>query len=88
MRDRAAPTLWQPIETAPRDGFGFLAYGRHDTDNGLHWQAGDHWWAIIQWDIWREPKRWVFGKDGTSTWSEPTHWMPLPLPPGDREANS
>ena len=77
---------WQPIETAPKDGTAFLAYGRHATDNGKHWQKGDHWWAIILWDIWREPHRWVFSKDGAPTWSEPLNWMPLPEPPtGDKQ---
>lgn len=74
---------WLPIDTAPKDGSAFLAYGRH-TDSPESAQrgvkAGDHWWAIILWDVWREPA-WVFAKDGTSTWSQPTHWLPLPAPP-------
>jgi hypothetical protein len=82
---------WQPIETAPRDGSAFLAYGRHtgsppDAQRGV--VTGDHWWAIILWDKWRparEPPgmtaQWVFAKDGKPTWSPPTHWMELPPPP-------
>jgi len=87
---------WQPIETAPTDGNAVLGYGRHtgsppDAQRGV--VAGDHWWAIMLWDIWRpshtapwHDSRWVFAKDGARTWSEPTHWMPLPEPPTDREA--
>jgi Protein of unknown function (DUF551) len=80
-------TGWRPIETAPKDGFGFLAYGRHKYGDGRkapnRVKAGDHFWAIIQWDVWREDHRWVFGKDGSavSDWGDPTHWMPLPEPP-------
>jgi hypothetical protein len=80
---------WKPIRTAPKDGTAFLAYGRHvgspsDAQRGV--EPGDHWWAIILWDIWREPgllqkNRWCFAKDGAVTWSDPTHWMPLPDPP-------
>jgi hypothetical protein len=79
---------WQPIEIAPKDGSAFLAYGRHthrpkDAQRGV--EAGDHWWAIILWDIWRPEedggRAWVFAKDGNYTWSAPTHWMPLPDPP-------
>jgi len=81
---------WQTIESAPRDGSTFLAYGRHtgsppDAQRGV--VAGDHWWAIILWDCWRRAPdderkvRWVFAKDGKPTWSPPTHWMELPPPP-------
>lgn len=77
---------WRPIETAPQDGFGFLAYGRHAADCPLpganRWRKGDHWWAIVQWDIWREPHQWVFGKDGRPLreWGEPLLWQPLEPP--------
>ena len=80
---------WKPINTAPKDGSAFLAYGRHthspkDAQRGV--KAGDHWWAIILWDIWRTDEdsgrdAWVFAKDGKCTWSQPTHWLPLPSPP-------
>jgi hypothetical protein len=83
-------TPWQPIETAPKDGNAALFYGRHtgsppDAQRGV--VAGDHWWGILLWDIWRRdrPGMWVFAKDGNPPWSEPTHWMPLPPPPEPRE---
>jgi hypothetical protein len=77
---------WRPIETAPKDGNAFLAYGQHDgphPDAARGVQRGDHWWGIIQWDIWRDQPpswtdKWVFAKDGKPTWSKPTRWMPLP----------
>jgi hypothetical protein len=71
---------WQPIETAPQDGSAILAYGRHTTANGRYWKPGDHWWSILVWDVWREPK-WVFSKDGADPWSAPTHWVRLNPPP-------
>jgi len=83
---------WRPIEEAPKDGNAFLAYGRHthspkDAQRGV--KAGDHWWAIILWDIWRPEedggRAWVFAKDGQYTWSKPTHWMTLPEPPSSFE---
>lgn len=74
---------WRPIDTAPKDGTAFLAYGIHtgspsDAQRGV--KAGDHWWAIILWDVWRTHNRWVFAKDGAPTWSEPTHWKALEPP--------
>ena len=79
---------WQPIKTAPKDGSAFLAYGRHtgspkDAAKGV--EAGDHWWAIVLYDVYREigmgGSQFVFAKDGAKTWSPPTHWMPLPAAP-------
>jgi hypothetical protein len=83
--------MWQSIDTAPRDGTAFLAYGKHTGSPPTAQRGvveGDHWWAIALWDIWRvgeQPKRWVFAKDGYPTWSDPTHWMPLPEPPTEEE---
>ena len=87
--DPGIADAWRPIATARKDGIAFIAYGRHTRGDGRpeRYKLGDHWWAIIQWDIWREPHQFVFGKDGKpiSDWGEPTHWMPLPDPPQDGE---
>lgn len=86
---------WQPMATAPKDGFAFLAHGVHDTDNGVHWKIGDKWCAMIQFDIWRakeaviseggqtlsEVHDFVFAKDGAPLWSKPLGWLPLPALP-------
>jgi hypothetical protein len=90
----AAMNCWRAIDDAPRDGSAFLAYGRHtersakrrDVQQGV--QAGDHWWAIILWDVWRRHLiqldhpglQWVFSKDGSPVWSTPLRWMPLTVP--------
>jgi hypothetical protein len=73
---------WQPMATAPQDGFAFLAYGVHDTDNGVHWKVGDKWCAMVQFDMWRAKQvlssAFVFAKDGRPLWSPPLGWLPLP----------
>lgn len=81
---------WRTIDSAPRDGFAFLAYGTHTTNNRGHWQVGDRWWAILIYDVWREVGmgggEFVFAKDGAPPWSKPTHWQPL-LPPSEGAAS-
>lgn len=67
--------IWQPIETAPRDGTPILAFWRHGGDKTRC--------SVIRWhkDEW-----WTFASPGlhnlcAHTDTEPTHWMPLPPPP-------
>ena len=59
---------WQPIETAPKDGSWLLLYGDPYSND----------WAVFvgrfEKSGWQQP-------DGFDL--EPTHWMPLPLPPSD-----
>ncbi len=64
-----AERVWQPIETAPRDGSRFLAFQRGDGD-----QRFECWWQD-DFGIW---SGWMDDWDGEP---EPTHWMPLPTPP-------
>jgi hypothetical protein len=61
---------WQPIETAPRDGTWFLAFGKHSRDRCTM--------MVICWD--GDPD-WVSADDGYRPYLSPTHWMPLPNPP-------
>lgn len=59
---------WQPIETAPRDGSGFLAYVKETWVEGMFWNG----------------EEWSYLSDGDTTphgRHQPTHWMPLPTPP-------
>ena len=59
--------MWQPIETAPKDGTRILAYC-----------AGGDWQDVIYWEAsWQGAPFWC--SDRTKT--DPTHWMPLPEPP-------
>jgi hypothetical protein len=69
---------WRPIETAPRDGSEFLAYG---TLHGTHGYTPDEKsWTGAQWNGGRV----VSTKPGAnydSGWTF-THWCPLPALPG------
>jgi hypothetical protein len=85
---------WRPIESAPKDGTSFIAYGRHAKDCPIkdgrnRYKQGDHWWALGCWDIWRKGRWFVFCKDGKplEDWGKPTHWMPLPAPPPITKGN-
>lgn len=65
---------WQPIETAPKDGFSVLIsfdgivgeahyYDQDNEHEGWYW-AQEHWTdAHVSGPVY------------------PTHWMPLPAPP-------
>lgn len=86
---------WRQIETAPRDKTKILVMGNHSDDEYrpyLKERKDLFWYAVACWDGWREDedrfsrlKRdshyWVFCKDGHSTFTKPTHWMPLPSAP-------
>ena len=63
---------WQPIETAPRDGTKFLAY---EQRNVLYYPC---WWNcdFTNWEGWQ---------DDWDSEPEPSHWMPLPLPPKGKD---
>lgn len=79
---------WKKMIDAPLDGRGFLAYGAHadpvPAGVARNVQPGDHWFAILLFDVWRKPFSFVFAKDGTPAWSEPLAWAELEAP--DMEA--
>jgi hypothetical protein len=68
---------WKPIETAPKDGTPILAlyadawgmrrYSVRYWSTG-NWESGKEGWS----DEWRQLRK-----------DQPTHWQPLPPPPGD-----
>lgn len=62
--------MWQPIETAPKDGTAVLVYDGQDMTT-VKWCS--HWktWDLIECGS--------FASDGWT--SGLTHWMPLPPPP-------
>jgi hypothetical protein len=74
--------MWQPIETAPKDGIAVLVYPPT-------WQRMGA--AIAVWDtdqcankprpFWRRIDD--MGRTTTSRCNPPTHWHPLPEPPAD-----
>lgn len=67
--------VWQPIETAPKDGTWVLG-----------WKPSRYVENCIETYQWRypgfgEPPFWVNAADSNDWSSQPTHWMPLPDPP-------
>jgi hypothetical protein len=71
---------WQPIETAPKDGTGVLGWWPLWTAFPVR-----IWWQNNQWRMAEDhPATWY---DGMPRWHGPTHWMPLPEPPGSDTAN-
>jgi hypothetical protein len=64
---------WQPIETAPKDETDILLAAWED--DGSYWNATGSWFfdcfAFFN----------CIGPDPVKLCFEPTHWMPLPLPP-------
>lgn len=74
---------WEPIDTAPTDGTYVLladadhvTIGRYHSDVGKtliaaekpYWEPYDHsYWDRLELD---------------ESWFQPTHWAPLPKPPG------
>jgi len=71
--------MWQPIETAPKDGTKIDLWGR----NLLTWdKRGERivnvaWGRVTNW-LGREGDDWQTGRGEDF---QPTHWMPLPDPP-------
>lgn len=73
---------WQPIETAPRDGTEIIVI--NDSKGGYctePYQIG-----VATWGQSLSKVRWTSTVccDGVS-YFQPTHWMPLPAPPGEDE---
>lgn len=73
---------WQPIETYDYEGFpsvllaGFIVPSEYAQTNG-----SKPYWEISIGRCWHVETRKFTGFLG----QQPTHWMPLPAPPADRE---
>lgn len=76
---------WQPIETAPKDDTPVLLWGLFageisgiskapGMEIGYYTGGGDY---ASQGFLWA-----TTGGDAYAVWCKPTHWMPLPAPPG------
>jgi hypothetical protein len=68
---------WQPIATAPKDGKPFFAWC---VERGPFDPASREFADIASWVGSDET-----GRFASSTGAIPTHWLPIPAPPG-REA--
>jgi len=86
MTDEAMAQLWQPIETAPKDGTWVLLRSG-DIDYG--WDGDTKPPAVVgQYVVSEDPEEasggWQFAWYDSGVYGEydnPTHWMPLPAPP-------
>ena len=65
--------VWYPIEIAPKDETHFLGY---DRNSGMY----ECWWFVSRRG---DEAYWMNVPDNEP---QPTHWMPLPNPPGHRSA--
>jgi len=80
---------WQPIETAPKDGEWFLAYGDRIDDDGAPKIGAARWMPRTR-EYWQQTdqKTQKLVVEDESGWdydladiAYPTHWMPLPEAP-------
>ncbi len=83
LREQLKAFAWQPIETAPKDGTQLILICTKPFSNRTDYFKGK---AMV--DRWQNK-----AKNGTTGWQffvdpyyPPTHWMPLPAPPTDKEA--
>jgi hypothetical protein len=64
--------IWQPIETAPKDGTtilgaDFCSFTNQWNISTVSWDGA---WSLVITGAYAEDDKW-----------NPTHWMPLPTPP-------
>jgi len=64
---------WQPIDTAPKDGFHLLLF-RPDIQFVGYWGGPNSGWRINAPGL-------------PAMWPLPTHWMPLPKSPHNTPLN-
>lgn len=72
---------WRPIESAPRDGTAILGIDMNDSkkpQTTVQWEprwTGGRWYLVVE------------GENAESGAWTPTHWQPLPKPPGSPGAS-
>ncbi|WP_179954011.1 DUF551 domain-containing protein [Denitrobaculum tricleocarpae] len=64
---------WQPIETAPKDGTWVLGFQRRSAPQD----------TIQVWTFSYSENLWINAADSNDFDEQPSHWMPLPTPPGE-----
>lgn len=65
---------WQPIETAPKDGTDILVTGKTNLGHGFK----PYYIEITHWAKDNKVGKFIFY---VGNYSQPTHWMPLPVCP-------
>jgi hypothetical protein len=74
--------MWQPIETAPKDGTEIDVWGPHGRRCNAWWETALN--APVGAAPLPEGGGWVEDSDMGVTWvldPQPTHWMPIPEGP-------
>lgn len=76
------PAGWMPIDTAPKDGTQILVYSK---DEGIMWVSWDteevYYPGCKPRKCWCVPGSHQDEQGGAYTADNPTHWMPMPIPP-------
>ena len=67
MTNKIVKTLWQPMETAPKNGRESL------------FMTEEMGCVVLYWDDYRPENEWCSGFESEKL--TPTHWMPLPPAP-------
>ena len=77
--------MWQPIETAPKDGTWFVTCNTNDPDeieagcySATEWQSFK---KVEGTDFYQRVSQVVSEWRGFNNFHRATHWMPLPPPP-------
>ena len=95
QKQRDEATAWRPIETAPMDGTVVMLYGHgrvtvgswvaeHDIMvNEYDRSTGDYLGSHLSGET--LPAYWQSHDGGFTEEHPPTHWMPLPQPPREKE---
>ena len=79
---------WQPIETAPRDGTSVLVHSIKWSQPTMMYFSSKEYFEKeygdpdYMYEGWYISHGMVFDQPNEYTY-DPTHWMPLPKPPGD-----
>ena len=95
LKQRDEATAWRPIETAPMNGTVVMLYGHgrvtvgswvaeHDIMvNEYDRSTGDYLGSHLSGET--LPAYWQSHDGGFTEEHPPTHWMPLPQPPREKE---
>jgi hypothetical protein len=76
LPDMIAPLVWQPIETAPKDGSLILAWYVTETNRHAVFCTN---LRLAQWIV--DADTWRVDGVGGNVKPELSHWMPMPAPP-------
>ena len=66
--------LWQPIETAPKDGTSILSWPAQSAFTGDETIS-----YVVRWNDWKQA--WIEASGEEYDTFYPTHWMPMPEGP-------